>query len=218
MKYKAVLYDMDGTVLDTLGDLVNAVNHTMEHFDLPLRSKEQIMSYLGNGARTLITCASTHDGRSPEQLEEILEFYTQWYNSHSQILTAPYPGIVELMQELRARGVKQAVISNKQDSAVKPLAAHYFPGLLESALGESKAVRKKPDPSSVLAALKELGVDKSEAIYVGDSEVDVQTAINAGMDCAAVSYGFRSIEELEAAGAKRIFHTVKELSDFLLSE
>ena len=169
------------------------------------------MSYLGNGARTLITCASTHDGRSPEQLEEILEFYTQWYNSHSQILTAPYPGIVELMQELRARGVKQAVISNKQDSAVKPLAAHYFPGLLESALGESKAVRKKPDPSSVLAALKELGVDKSEAIYVGDSEVDVQTARNAGLPVIGVAWGFRGREALAAAGAETIVDTAAEL-------
>ncbi len=216
MKYKAVLYDMDGTVLDTLGDLYNAVNHTMEHFGLPMRSREQIMSYLGNGARNLITCAATHDGSSPERLEEILDYYTQWYNAHSQILTAPYPGIVELMEELKAMGVKQAVISNKQDSAVKPLAAHYFPGLLESALGESKTVKKKPDPSAVLEALRQLGVDKSEALYVGDSEVDVQTAINAGMDCAAVSYGFRSVEELVAAGAENILHSVAELRDFIL--
>lgn len=215
MKYKAVLYDMDGTVLDTLGDLVNAVNHTLEHFGLPLRSEKEIMAFLGNGARNLIACAAGESFDS-ERTSEILAYYTPWYNSHSQILTAPYAGIVELMQELRGLGVKQAVISNKQDSAVKPLAAHYFPGLLESALGESETVKKKPNPDAVLAALKELGVDKSEAIYVGDSEVDVQTAINADMDCAAVSYGFRSEDELIAAGAKVICHTVAELREYII--
>lgn len=215
MKYKAVLYDMDGTVLDTLGDLVNAVNYTMEHFGYPTRGDKEIMSFLGNGARNLITC-SAPKGTAPEKIEEMLEFYLPWYNSHCQILTAPYEGIIELMQELKALGVKQAVISNKQDSAVKPLAAHYFPGLLESALGESEQVKKKPNPDAVLAALAELGVDKSEAIYVGDSEVDVATAINADMDCAAVSYGFRSEEELIAAGAKVICHTVKELRDHIM--
>ena len=215
MKYKAVLYDMDGTVLDTLGDLVNAVNYTLEHFELPLRSEKEIMGFLGNGAKNLIT-RSAPEGTAPEKIEEMLEFYLPHYNSHCQILTAPYPGIIELMQELRAMGVKQAVISNKQDSAVKPLAAHYFPGLLESALGESETVKKKPNPDAVLAALKELGVDKAEAIYVGDSEVDVQTAINADMDCAAVSYGFRSEEELIAAGAKVICHNVKELREYIM--
>ena len=215
MKYKAVLYDMDGTVLDTLGDLVNAVNHTLEHFNMPQRSEKQIMGYLGNGARNLITQAAG-EGASSELIDEMLAFYLPWYNSHCTILTAPYPGIIELMQTLKAAGVKQAVISNKQDSAVKPLAAQYFPGLLESALGESETVKKKPNPDAVLAALKELGVDKCDAIYVGDSEVDVQTAINADMACAAVSYGFRSVEELEAAGAKMIFHTVKELSEYLM--
>ena len=215
MKYKAVLYDMDGTVLDTLGDLVSAVNYTLEHFGLPLRSVEEIRGFLGNGAKNLIT-RSAPEGTAPEKIEEMLEFYLPWYNSHCQILTAPYPGIIELMQELRALGVKQAVISNKQDSAVKPLAAHYFPGLLESALGESETVKKKPNPDAVLAALKELGVDKAEAIYVGDSEVDVQTAINADMDCAAVSYGFRSEEELIASGAKVICHSVAELRDYIM--
>ena len=200
MKYKAVLYDMDGTVLDTLGDLVNAVNYTLEHFNMPLRSEKQIMSYLGNGARNLIRCAA-QEGSSEELVDEMLAFYTPWYNSHCTILTAPYEGIIELMQALKAKGVKQAVISNKQDSAVKPLAAQYFPGLLESALGESETVKKKPNPDAVLAALN-----------------DVATAINADMDCAAVSYGFRSVEELEEAGAKMIFHTVKELSEYLLSE
>lgn len=215
MKYKAVLYDMDGTVLDTLGDLVSAVNYTMEHFGMPRRSEKEIMGFLGNGAKNLITCAAP-SGTASEKIDEMLAFYLPWYDSHCQILTAPYEGIIELMQELKALGVKQAVISNKQDSAVKPLAAHYFPGLLESALGESETVKKKPNPDAVLAALKELGVDKSEAIYVGDSEVDVQTAINADMDCAAVSYGFRSEEELIAAGAKLICHSVKELREYIM--
>lgn len=215
MRYKAVLFDMDGTVLDTLDDLTNAVNHTLSAYDMPLIDRKRAASYLGNGAKYLISKSVPND--TPEALrEEMLRVYQPWYDSHCAIFTAPYPGILPLMQALRAAGVKQAVISNKQDSAVKQLAKQHFPGLLETAVGESARVRRKPNPDAVLAALREMGVDKAEAIYVGDTEVDLQTAENAGLACAVVGWGFRTEEELRAAGAGHIFKSAGELQAWLL--
>ena len=189
MKYKAVLFDMDGTVLDTLGDLAAAVNHTLREFSMPERSIAEVAAALGNGAA---------------------------YDAHCDILTGPYDGIVPLMEKLRERGVKLAVISNKQDTAVKPLAEKYFPGLLEIAVGESAEVRRKPNPDAVLAALRHIGVERGDAIYVGDTEVDLQTARNAGMECASVDWGFRTREQLVEIGAEHIFDTVQELEEYLL--
>lgn len=215
MRYRAVLFDMDGTVLDTLADLTNAVNHILSEYGMPLLEKRRVASYLGNGARYLLSKAVP--AGTPEALtEEMLRVYQPWYDSHCAILTAPYPGILTLMRALRAAGVKQAVISNKQDSAVRQLARQHFPGLLETAVGESETVRRKPNPDAVLAALREMGVDRAEAVYVGDTEVDLRTAENAGLACAVVGWGFRTEEELHEAGATRIFRSAKELQDWLL--
>ena len=217
MRYKAVLFDMDGTVLDTLDDLTNAVNHTLAEYGMPLIDRRQAASYLGNGARYLLSKAVPAD--TPETLrEEMLRSYQPWYDSHCAILTAPYPGILTLMRALRAAGIKQAVISNKQDSAVRQLAERHFPGLLETAVGESATVRRKPNPDAVLAALREMGVDKAEAIYVGDTEVDLRTAENAGLACAAVGWGFRTEEQLIDAGAGHIFRSAEELQAWLLEK
>ena len=146
----------------------------------------------------------------------MLAAYAPYYDAHCDILTGPYDGIVPLMQKLRERGVKLAVISNKQDTAVKPLAEKYFPGLLEIAVGESAEVRRKPNPDAVLAALRHIGVEREDAIYVGDTEVDLQTARNAGMECASVDWGFRTREQLVEIGAEHIFDTVQELEEYLL--
>ena len=217
MRYKAVLFDMDGTVLDTLDDLTNAVNHVLAQYRMPPRSRQDVARFLGNGAAHLLRM-SVIPGTTEETLQEMLGVYQPWYDSHCAIHTAPYPGIVPLMKALRAAGVKQAVISNKQDSAVKRLAGEHFPGLLETAVGESAAVRRKPNPDAVLAALRETDVSPVEAVYVGDTEVDLQTAENARLDCAAVGWGFRTEEELRAAGAERVFHSVEELAAWLLSD
>ena len=217
MRYKAVLFDMDGTVLDTLDDLTNAVNYTLSKYGMPLIDRQQAASYLGNGAKYLLSRAVPAD--TPEALrEEMLRFYQPWYDSHCAILTAPYPGILSLMQALRAAGVKQAVISNKQDSAVRRLAAQHFPNLLETAVGESPTVRRKPNPDAVLAALRQMGVDKADAVYVGDTEVDLRTAENADLACAAVGWGFRTEEELREAGATQIFRSAEELQAWLLED
>ena len=215
MRYKAVLFDMDGTVLDTLADLTNAINHTLSEYGMPLLDKRQVAQYLGNGAAYLISRAVP--AGTPDALrEEMLRSYQPWYDSHCAILTAPYPGIVPLMQALREAGVKQAVISNKQDTAVKQLASRHFPGLLETAVGESRTVRRKPNPDAVLAALREMGVEKRDAVYVGDTEVDLRTAENAGLACAVVGWGFRTEDQLYEAGAGHIFQSSEELRDWLL--
>lgn len=215
MKYKAVLFDMDGTVLDTLGDLAAAVNHTLREFSMPECSIAEVAAALGNGAAYLIA-HTVPDGTPKELTDKVLAAYAPYYDAHCDILTGPYDGIVPLMQKLRERGVKLAVISNKQDTAVKPLAEKYFPGLLEIAVGESAEVRRKPNPDAVLAALRHIGVEREDAIYVGDTEVDLQTARNAGMECASVDWGFRTREQLVEIGAEHIFDTVQELEEYLL--
>ena len=215
MKYKAVLFDMDGTVLDTLGDLAAAVNHTLREFSMPERSIAEVTAALSNGAAYLIA-HTVPDGTPKELTDKVLAAYAPYYDAHCDILTGPYDGIVPLMQKLRNRGVKLAVISNKQDTAVKPLAEKYFPGLLEIAVGESAEVRRKPNPDAVLAALRHIGVEREDAIYVGDTEVDLQTARNAGMECASVDWGFRTREQLVEIGAEHIFDTVQELEEYLL--
>ena len=217
MKYKAVLFDMDGTVLNTLGDLAAAVNHTLREFSMPERSIAEVAAALGNGAAYLIA-PTVPDGTPKELTDKVLAAYAPYYDAHCDILTGPYDGIVPLMQKLRGRGVKLAVISNKQDTAVKPLAEKYFPGLLEIAVGESAEVRRKPNPDAVLAALRHIGVEREDAIYVGDTEVDLQTARNAGMECASVDWGFRTREQLVEIGAEHIFDTVQELEEYLLKD
>ncbi len=217
MKYKAVLFDMDGTVLDTLGDLAAAVNHTLREFSMPERSIAEVAAALSNGAAYLIA-HTVPDGTPKELTDKVLAAYAPYYDAHCDILTGPYDGIVPLMEKLRDRGVKLAVISNKQDTAVKPLAEKYFPGLLEIAVGESAEVRRKPNPDAVLAALRHIGVERVDAIYVGDTEVDLQTARNAGMECASVDWGFRTREQLVDIGAEHIFDTVQELEEYLLRE
>lgn len=217
MKYKAVLFDMDGTVLNTLDDLTDSMNHALREFSLPEISQREAAAVLGHGADYYVAGA-VPKGSSKELVAQVLAVYAPWYDAHCQIKTGPYAGIVPLMEELRAKGVKLAVISNKQDSAVKPLAAKHFPGLLETAVGESETVRCKPNPDAVLEALRHMGVAREESIYIGDTEVDVATARNAGMDCAAVTWGFRTRERLEEEGAEHIFDTVEALGEFLLGE
>lgn len=217
MKYKAVLYDMDGTVLDTLADLTDAVNHSLSHFALPETTPRNVRSALGNGAARLIA-ACVPAGTDPALAEELLEYYKPYYAAHCNEKTAPYPGIIELMQRLKQAGVKQAVISNKPDNAVRPLADAFFPGLLEFAVGESETVRRKPCPDAVNAAVAAMGLEKAECVYIGDTEVDVLTARNAALDCIAVAWGFRDEEELEAVGAKTIVHTADELYAALTAE
>ena len=211
MRYQGVLWDMDGTVLDTLEDLWAAVNVSLRRFSLPEASLEAVRAGLGNGAAHLISCVAPEEKR-----EQVLAFYKPWYDAHCNLKTRPYPGILPLMGALRAGGVRQAIISNKPDPAVQELAKSYFPGLLDSAVGESETVRRKPNPDAVLAAVRQMGLTVADCVYIGDTEVDLATARNAGMACIAVSWGFRSREQLIEAGALRIAASAEELAAMLL--
>ena len=214
MRYKAVLFDMDGTVLDTLDDLTDAVNYSLARFGLPEISREHARENLGNGAAYLVRHCLP-EGTDETLADQLITFYRAWYDAHCRVRTGPYPGILPLMERLKAAGVRQAIISNKPDPAVQELAAHFFPNLLETAVGESASVRRKPNPDAVLRAVEQMGLEKDECVYVGDTEVDLATARNAGLACIAVSWGFRSEEQLLAAGADRIAHSAEELEAML---
>ena len=205
MAYRAVLYDMDGTVLDTLSDLEAACNTALRQFGLPEVPREKVRLSLGNGADRLIR-ACVPEGTDEELIRRVIAWYRPWYDAHCCVLTAPYPGILPLMERLKARGIPQAIISNKADAAVQELAAR-----------ESERVRCKPNPDAVLAAAAQIGVAVEDCVYVGDTEVDLATARNAGMDCLIVGWGFRSEQQLREAGAVRIAYTAEELEAQILA-
>lgn len=202
MKKTGILFDLDGTLLDTLGDLTDAVNYTMEHFGLPARTRAEVRRFIGNGARRLIELSC--DGKG--DADEMLAFYQAYYKTHCQIKTAPYPYIPEVL-ELLGHEYALAVVSNKPDAATKRLCADIFPGL--PARGEGPDCARKPAPDMLLKTKEELGVD--DFIYVGDSEVDVITAKNAGVPCVSVLWGFRDREEIEAKGGKYFCEDAREL-------
>ena len=215
MRYKAVLFDMDGTVLDTLDDLADSVNRSLREFDLPEVSRFQVGQSLGNGAKYLIRHCLP-EGSDEALCEQVLSFYKPWYDAHCRIKTKPYDGILQLMEALRADGIHQAIISNKPDSAVQELAEAFFSGLMDVVIGESPAVKRKPSPDTVLAAASQMGLMASDCVYIGDTEVDLETARNAGMDCIPVSWGFRTEEQLRAAGAEEIIRSPEDLKKKLL--
>ena len=215
MKYQAVLFDMDGTVLDTLDDLCDSINHSLAEFSLPQVSREHVRQCLGNGAAFLVSHSIPSDS-SPELEADVLAFYKPWYDAHCLIKTAPYEGILPMMQSLKEQGLRLAIISNKPDRAVQELSDAFFPGLLELSVGESPSVRRKPAPDTVLTAASQIGLSVDQCVYVGDSEVDLQTARNAGMDCISVTWGFRDEPQLLDAGAATLVHSPKELEGLLL--
>ena len=218
MRYRAVLYDMDGTVLDTLEDLKNAVNAALAAFGRPALTLEQVRAYVGNGSRRLIELALGSDAAT-EEVDRMLAWYKPWYDAHCRILTRPYPGILPLMERLKAAGLRQAIVSNKPDSAVRALAADFFPGLAEFAVGEreSEGIRRKPWPDMLDAVRGQMGLERADCLYVGDSEVDLLTAANAGLRCVSVTWGFRSREQLLAAGAETLIDTPEALAELVLN-
>lgn len=212
MRYKAILFDMDGTLLDTLTDMADAVNHILSVHGWPLRTTEEVRTFVGNGARRLMERAVPPEATGGD-FEAVLTEYRDWYQAHNCVATAPYPGIPALLAALAEAGVKTAVVSNKPDATTKTLAARFFPGL--PAFGQRDDVPPKPAPDLVFRALETLGVDAAGTVYVGDSEVDVATARNAGLPLAAVSWGFRGRRALAEAGASVIVDTAAELLEVL---
>ena len=197
-----ILFDLDGTLLDTMADLTDAVNYALGVHGYPSRTMDEVRSFVGNGAARLLAL-SVPEG---EDYQPALATYQAYYRTHCQIKTGPYPGVVEALAQL-SKHYPVAIVSNKPDAATKTLCADYFPGVL--ARGEAADCPRKPAPDMLFQAMKTLGVDK--AIYVGDSEVDVITAGNAGMPCISVTWGFRDREELLEAGAKYLCDDAAQL-------
>ena len=200
---KIVIFDLDGTLLNTLNDLYICFNHSIEKFGYPKRSMEEIKSFVGNGIKKAIERALPYKV-SDNELKKIVEEFKKYYLLHMNEHTKPYDGIVEMLKKLKNKGYKIAVVSNKYDNAVKKLCKKYFGDLVEFAVGESDEVRKKPANDGILKVIKEFGTDKTDEnsiVYIGDSEVDIQTAKNAGIHNISVLWGFKDEEFLKANGA-----------------
>ncbi len=239
-KYDTVIFDLDGTLLDTLDDLTDSANHALSVMGLETRTREEIRRRVGNGAAKLIGRIMPASAKSAD-LERALSLFREYYNEHCSDRTAPYPGILPMLDSLQKKGVRLAVVSNKPDSAVKTLCGLYFKPWISVAIGEREGVRRKPAPDPVYAALAEFdpitprspGVGFSSdaptpydpkslssprsSLYVGDSDVDIATAAAAGMDCVSVTWGFRDEVFLRTHGASVIAHTPKEIVEFISS-
>lgn len=214
MRFDTVLFDLDGTLLDTLEDILDAANHTLREMGYPERTLAEMRRFVGNGAEMQMRRA-LGEGADEKTVRRALALYKPYYAVHCQIKTKPYAGVLALLEQLKEEKRRIAVVSNKPDEAVRPLAAQHFGALVDTAMGETAQRRRKPAPDMVNDAIAALGADKRRAVYVGDSEVDIETAKNAGIACISVCWGFRDREQLEAAGASEIAADARELRALL---
>lgn len=221
--YKLAVFDLDGTILNTLDDLAGSVNYCMKKFNMPERTIDEVRRFVGNGIRKLIERA-VPSGTPESLIKEVHEVFNQHYKLHCKDKTKPYDGIEELITSLNNKGIKSAVVSNKADFAVKILCEDFFSGLFIDAVGEkeSEGVRKKPAPDSVNKVIENFKknfnskITKKDIVYIGDSDVDIQTAKNAEVDCISVDWGFRDDDFLIKNGASKIVSTPKELEKAIL--
>lgn len=207
-RYDSVIFDLDGTLLNTLDDLHDAVAHSLAAYGLPARTIDEVRRFVGNGIRLLIE-RSVPEGCPDSVTDSVFEEFKKYYGSHCNDKTKPYDGIIELLRQLKSCNIPCAIVSNKADFAVKTLARDYFDGLCAAAIGERDGIRKKPAPDSVFEAMALL--DAKKPVYVGDSEVDIATAKAAGIPCISVSWGFRDKNELISADAEIICSNSAEL-------
>lgn len=215
MKYKLAIFDLDGTVLDTLQDLANAVNAALEMHGFPRHSVEEVRVMVGNGVANLIRRAVPAQ-TSDDLCASVLADFKAYYRDHVNDCTCPYPGIVDMLKALRDAGVKIGVNSNKYDAALQNLCRIHFDGLYDYAVGESEITPRKPDPAAALRIMEAMGVCPEETIYIGDSNVDLNTAANAGVDSAWVSWGFRRRNEMDGCEISNAFDRAEDLAAFLL--
>ena len=214
MRYEAVFFDLDGTVIDTLQNITDAINHTMRHFGLRTFSGEELKPHLGWGVDYLMR--KLIPDLSEAQIAQILEYYRPYYAKHTTENTPLYPGILPMMRRLKQQGLPLALISNKPDSAVQPLMDLYFRDLLSFTIGEQPGIARKPAPDMLRLAAETLNVELSRCLYVGDTEVDIQTAENMDVPCISVAWGSRSEDFLRNHGAKEIIRKTAELTTVIL--
>ncbi|MDE7085321.1 MAG: HAD family hydrolase [Prevotella sp.] len=211
MRYDTYIFDLDGTLLNTLQDLAASVNYALNQYQMPTHDIVAVRSFVGNGVRLLMERA-TPDGAQNSQFEAVFATFRQHYMEHSLDTTRPYDGIPEMLRELKRQGKRLAVVSNKFYAATQELVAHFFPEI-EVAIGEheSEGIRKKPAPDTVYEALRQLGVGKENGVYVGDNDVDLMTARNSGLPCISVLWGFRDRDFLLSHGATTFVRKPSEL-------
>ncbi len=214
--YDTVIFDLDGTLMDTLEDLANAVNEILKRHGYPVKTMTEVRRIVGNGLRQTLTLCLP-EGTEQQEVERLLPEFAAYYQAHCQIKTKPYDGIMDTLRELCERGYKMAIVSNKRDEAVKTLNEEYFQAYVKVAIGENEdmGIKKKPAPDTVFQALRELGSVRERAVYVGDSEVDRMTAENAGLPCVSVDWGFRDREELEKLKPAYLISRPEELLEIL---
>ncbi len=200
MKCNTIIFDLDGTLLNTLEDLMDSVNYALSQYGMPKRELEEIRHFVGNGVERLMEL-SVPDGKNNPVFQEAFACFKEHYLIHCNDKTGPYPHIMELLEALHDKGYNMAIVSNKYMNAVKELNELYFSRFIKVAIGESAGIRKKPAPDTVEEAIRQLGVSKDSCVYVGDSEVDHMTAVNSGLRCISCLWGFRTKEELIKAGA-----------------
>lgn len=213
-QYNAVIFDLDGTLLDTLDDLKDSVNFALNRQGYPERSREEIRQFVGNGVKKLIERA-VPSSVSKENVEQTLSIFKEHYSVNMQNKTGPYDGIMELLYQLKERKIPAAIVSNKFDPAVKELSRQFFDGYMQAAIGESETVARKPAPDTAYEALAQLGISADQTVYVGDSDVDIQTAKNAGIDCISVTWGFRDRDFLFEHGANIVIDHPLELLKYI---
>lgn len=211
-RYKAVIFDLDGTLLDTLDDITAGVNYAMSELGCPSRSREEVCSFIGNGARMLIARSLP---KGDERVDEALAIFRSYYGGHCAVHTRPFPGMTELVEQLRDAGCRLGIVSNKPHAQTAELAEKFFPGV--PAVGERENTPRKPDPTGLLCMIASLGCTPDEVLYVGDSPVDREVAGNAGTHCALVTWGFRSASVLEPLGANALVENSAQLSHFIFS-
>ncbi len=216
MPYQTAIFDLDGTLLDTLEDLYLATNAALERHSLPSRTRDEVKMFVGNGVEMLIRRA-VPTGTDESVIQGVLTDFKTAYAAICEDHTKPYDGILPLLRALGDKGIRVAVVSNKFDAATKQLCKKYFGELVKVAIGEQAGVRKKPAPDTVIEALTRLGVTADRAVYVGDSDVDIETAKNCGMPCISVTWGLRDEDFLRAHGATTLIHSPEELLPLIMA-
>ena len=215
MRYDLAIFDMDGTVLDTIKDLTGSLNFGLRKYGYPEKSVDDVRSYVGDGMRTTISRAVDSDPHS-DKVDKIYECFREYYPLHCSDTTLPYTGIVGLLADLKRSGCINAIVSNKGDPEVKKLSGKFFGSSVGTAIGQRSGFARKPDPVSVLEVMNKYGIDKKKCVYIGDSGIDIETATNAGIDCISTSWGFKGRSFLEDYGAKTIVDRAEEIEDIIL--
>ncbi|MBE5911643.1 HAD family hydrolase [Pseudobutyrivibrio sp.] len=211
MKYDTILFDLDGTLLYTLEDLTDGINHTLKEYGLPTHPIESVRRFVGNGLK-MLAIRALPEGENYEKFDQFFKDFVNYYNGHNRIKTKPYPGITETTEKLASMGIKMAIVTNKGQTATNSLMDDYFKPHITIAIGDDGKHARKPDPEPINMAMDALGItDKSRVLYVGDSDVDATTAENSGLDYVLCTYGFRDMDDLKDFKPVAFINNIEEL-------